>query len=151
MELYKIVMDVMDNIANKIPLEIPVGIFTLGFVGLVTNGTVRMCKNTKKANAHFQELQNSYKSNFSKEELIPFFEDFSKNVGPYLNPFGKRRKIADRMTKGLQKQIMTYATQEVQEAIGNGAVLDFEGSIKPYSPTYKNAIQIVSSSRKHSI
>lgn len=134
------------EITKEIPLWVPYCGIGLIFTGIVIQGAVRAYKGTKRLNAHFQELQESYRSDFSKEELIPFFKDLVKNVKP--NLIGKKREFADKMSKNLEEQIMAYATQEVQEAIVNGAVLGFKDPIEPYSPTYKKAINLFRSSKE---
>ena len=48
----------------------------------------------------------------------------------------------------LEKQIMSYATQEVQEAIDKGATLFFNHSIEPYAPTYRKAQDILRKAKK---
>jgi len=135
MELYEIVKD--------IPAWVPLGLTGLAIAGMATQVAVNVHKGEKKLNAHFQELQDTYRSDFSKEELISFYEDLVKTVRPKL--MGKKRKMADKMSEDLEKQIMTYATKETQEAIANGAVLSFRDPIEPYSPTYKRAIELFSS------
>ena len=62
-----------------------------------------------------------------------------------IGQLGKKRKIADEMVRGLEKQIMTFATQETQEAIANGAILGFKDSIVPHSSTYKKAKELLHS------
>ena len=133
-------MDGLYDIIKDIPAWVPLGLTGLAIVGMGTEVAVRIYKNTKKLNAHFQELQDSYRSDFAKEDLVPFYEDLVKNVRP--NLMGKKRKIANKMSEDLEKQIMVYATQEIQETIANGAVLSFRDSIEPHSPTYKRAIEL---------
>ena len=133
-------MDGLYDIVKDIPAWIPLGLTGLTIAGMATQVAVSMYKGTKRLNTHFQELQDNYRSDFSKEDLVPFYEDLVKNVRP--NLMGKKRKIANKMSEDLEKQIMVYATQEIQETIANGAVLSFRDSIEPHSPTYKRAIEL---------
>ena len=134
------------DIVNEIPLWVPAAILSLTLVGMSTEVGIRVYKNTKKLNAHLKDIQDNYKDNFSKDELISVYADLVKNVRP--NLLGKKRKIAYKISADLEKQIMTYATQETKEAISNGAILDFKDTIDAYSPTYKKAKDVLSSLAK---
>lgn len=118
---------------------VPAAVAGLAMAGAVANLVRIAVKGTRQVNAHLDTLQQDYQQHFPKEELIPFYEDLITNVRP--NLMGKRRMVADVMTFGLEEQIMNYATMEVQKAIGEGTVLDFNNSVETVSPTYRQAIE----------
>ena len=136
----------INDIVKDIPFWVPLGITGLCVAGIVTDGTIKVYKAIKRTNARFKELQNTYRNDFSKDELIGFYGDLVLKVKPGL--WGKRSKIATQMTKDLEDQIMIYVTQEVNEAISKGAILDFRDSIMQHSPTYKRAIELFHSYRQ---
>jgi len=130
----------LNEIIKDAPTWVPATIIGVIITGMSTHIAVQLYKNTKKINAHLNEMQQNYKDDFSKEELIPFYEDLMMNVRYSL--LGKKRKIADNMAENLEKQIMNYAANEFQDAMKNRAELNFSGPITHLSPTYCKAKQI---------
>jgi hypothetical protein len=130
----------LNEFMQNVPVVVPCTLIGLTFVGIATQAAIRLYRGEKQLDAQFKGLQDRYKDNFPKEELIDFYKELVRDVRP--NLMGKKRKIADKMTESLEKQIMIYTTQETQESLANGTVLSFRDSIEHCSPTYKNAVEI---------
>lgn len=130
----------LNEIVKDIPVCVPLGLISATLAGMAVRTTIRVYRAQKQVNAQFDRLQKEYKPDFSKEELLEYYEKLVRNgSGLWI----KRKKSSDQIIAELEKQIMVYATQEVNEAVANGAVLDFNDSITRLSPTYAKARNIV--------
>lgn len=105
--------------------------------GLMLYGGIKMYRNTKSMNRMFDSAIVKYKDDFSKEDLLAFYEDMEINFRK--NFLGKRRRIAEDICDKLENQVMRYAAQEMIEYIAKGNTLDFGNPLEVASPTYKVA------------
>ena len=77
---FKIVDEVLQN-SHLVGLVASTTLLYGAMVGKIIRKGYR---HANKLNTDFQRLQDTYRDDFSKEELIVFYDDLMRNIKPYL-------------------------------------------------------------------
>ncbi len=138
-------MEGLYNIINEIPGWVPFAGFGLVLTGMATQMALSIRGNTKRANSRFEELKAEYRDDFSKDELLSYYEELV-TIGP--NPSGKRRNEAfDMIGKINDTKIRGYIFDEIRESLENPIKIlsldQKDGLVETLSPTYYRVTEIL--------